>query len=67
MNPEMMLFDEPTSALDPELVKGILEVNRAVRDAETTLLVGFVVGEQKAVGVFVVQGHPTERLVLDRR
>ena len=31
MNPRVMLFDEPTSALDPEMVKEVLEVNKAQR------------------------------------
>ena len=35
----MLLFDEPTSALDPELVGEVLQVMRALADAETTMVV----------------------------
>jgi len=37
--PKVMLFDEPTSALDPELVGGVLEAMRRMRDLGMTMVV----------------------------
>jgi ABC-type polar amino acid transport system ATPase subunit len=37
--PKVMLFDEPTSALDPELVGGVLQVMRRMRDLGMTMVV----------------------------
>ena len=37
--PKLMLFDEPTSALDPELVGGVLNVMRRVKDEGMTMIV----------------------------
>ena len=39
MDPDVMLFDEVTSALDPELVKGVLEVMRALAEQGMTMLI----------------------------
>ena len=39
LEPDMMLFDEPTSALDPELVGGVLNVMRDLREAGMTMIV----------------------------
>lgn len=39
LEPGMMLFDEPTSALDPELVGGVLNVMRDLREAGMTMIV----------------------------
>ena len=39
LEPKVMLFDEPTSALDPELVGGVLDVMRRMRDSGMTMLV----------------------------
>jgi len=39
LNPKVMLFDEPTSALDPELVGGVLDVMRRMREHGMTMLV----------------------------
>ena len=39
MGPEVMLFDEATSALDPELVKGVLDVMRALAESGMTMFV----------------------------
>ena len=39
VEPDVLLFDEPTSALDPELVGEVLQVMRALADAETTMVV----------------------------
>jgi len=39
MEPQIMLFDEATSALDPELVKGVLDVLRALAASGMTMLV----------------------------
>jgi ABC-type polar amino acid transport system ATPase subunit len=37
--PKVMLFDEPTSALDPELVGGVLQAMRRMRDLGMTMVV----------------------------
>jgi len=39
LEPKVMLFDEPTSALDPELVGGVLEAIRRMRDLGMTMVV----------------------------
>jgi ABC-type polar amino acid transport system ATPase subunit len=39
LEPSMLMFDEPTSALDPELVGGVLQVMRELRDSGMTMLV----------------------------
>ena len=39
MNPHVMLFDEATSALDPELVRGVLDVMRALANEGMTMIV----------------------------
>jgi polar amino acid transport system ATP-binding protein len=39
LEPAIMLFDEPTSSLDPELVGGVLNVMRDMRDAGMTMMV----------------------------
>ncbi len=39
MDPELMLFDEATSALDPELVKGVLDVMKALAKRGMTMIV----------------------------
>jgi len=74
MDPHVMLFDEVTSALDPELVRGVLEVMRALAEAGMTMLVvtheiGFAREVADRVvfmdgGVIVEEGSPEE--VFDR-
>jgi len=39
LEPRVMLFDEPTSALDPELVGGVLQAMRELRDDGMTMVV----------------------------
>ena len=39
MNPHVMLFDEATSALDPELVRGVLDVMKALAKGGMTMIV----------------------------
>src|SRR5258706_3808473 len=39
LEPKVMLFDEPTSALDPELVGGVLQAMRGMRDLGMTMIV----------------------------
>lgn len=39
LEPRIVLFDEPTSALDPELVNGVLNVMRMLRDEGMTMVV----------------------------
>jgi ABC-type polar amino acid transport system ATPase subunit len=39
LEPKVMLFDEPTSALDPELVGGVLQAMRRMRDLGMTMVV----------------------------
>lgn len=70
MNPHVMLFDEVTSALDPELVRGVLDVMKALAAGGMTMLVvthemGFArdVGSRVVFmdeGVIVEQGTPSE-------
>ncbi|HEY0419311.1 MAG TPA: amino acid ABC transporter ATP-binding protein [Acetobacteraceae bacterium] len=68
LEPRVMLFDEPTSALDPELVGGVLEVMRALReDGMTMVIVSHEMGFARAAadrvvfmddGAIVEQGPP---------
>ncbi|KKW68794.1 hypothetical protein AAV94_03325 [Lampropedia cohaerens] len=70
MRPALVLFDEPTSALDPEMVGGVLEVMRELRnDGMTMVVVTHEMGFAKAAsdhvvfmedGVIVEQGHPDQ-------
>ncbi|QHI98379.1 ATP-binding cassette domain-containing protein [Xylophilus rhododendri] len=39
LQPKVVLFDEPTSALDPELVNGVLQTMRELRDSGMTMMV----------------------------
>ncbi len=39
LEPRVMLFDEPTSALDPELVGGVLQAMRELRESGMTMVV----------------------------
>src|SRR5918995_1360838 len=39
LEPRVMLFDEPTSALDPELVGGVLQVMRELRESGMAMVV----------------------------
>ena len=39
LEPRVMLFDEPTSALDPELVGGVLQAMRELREDGMTMVV----------------------------
>jgi len=39
LEPHVVLFDEPTSALDPELVGGVLQVMRELRESGMTMVV----------------------------
>jgi polar amino acid transport system ATP-binding protein len=39
MDPHVMLFDEATSALDPELVRGVLDVMKALAKGGMTMIV----------------------------
>jgi polar amino acid transport system ATP-binding protein len=69
-DPHVMLFDEVTSALDPELVRGVLDVMKALAAGGMTMLVvthemGFARDvASRAVfmdgGVIVEQGTPQE-------
>jgi len=70
MQPALVLFDEPTSALDPEMVGGVLEVMRELRDDGMTMVVvthemGFAKAASDRVvfmdgGVIVEQGRPEQ-------
>jgi polar amino acid transport system ATP-binding protein len=70
MDPHVMLFDEVTSALDPELVRGVLDVMKALASAGMTMMVvthemGFARDVASRVvfmddGVIVEQGPPSE-------
>jgi polar amino acid transport system ATP-binding protein len=70
MDPHVMLFDEVTSALDPELVRGVLDVMKALAAGGMTMLVvthemGFARDVASRVvfmdgGVIVEQGSPQE-------
>ena len=68
LEPRVMLFDEPTSALDPELVGGVLQVMRELRESGMTMVVvshemGFARAAADRVvfmdhGLVVEQGTP---------
>jgi polar amino acid transport system ATP-binding protein len=68
LEPRVMLFDEPTSALDPELVGGVLQVMRELRESGMTMVVvshemGFARAAADRVvfmdhGLVVEQGAP---------
>lgn len=70
LGPRVVLFDEPTSALDPELVSGVLQVMRKLREDGMTMVV--VSHEMRfardaadrvvfmADGVIVEQGPPEQ-------
>jgi len=68
LEPRVMLFDEPTSALDPELVGGVLQVMRELRESGMTMVVvshemGFARAAADRVvfmadGAIVEQGTP---------
>lgn len=70
MDPHVMLFDEVTSALDPELVRGVLDVMRALAEGGMTMIVvthemGFAREVADRVifmdeGVVVEQGVPEQ-------
>jgi len=70
LEPRVMLFDEPTSALDPELVGGVLQVMRELReDGMTMVVVSHEMGFARAAadrvvfmadGLIVEQGRPEE-------
>ncbi len=70
MDPHVMLFDEVTSALDPELVRGVLDVMKALALGGMTMLVvthemGFARDvASRAIfmddGVIVEEGPPVE-------
>jgi polar amino acid transport system ATP-binding protein len=70
MDPHVMLFDEVTSALDPELVRGVLDVMKALAAGGMTMMVvthemGFARDvASRAVfmdgGVIVEEGTPQE-------
>jgi ABC-type polar amino acid transport system ATPase subunit len=70
LEPRVMLFDEPTSALDPELVGGVLQVMRELReDGMTMVVVSHEMAFAKAAadrvvfmadGVIVEQGPPDQ-------
>ncbi len=68
LEPRVMLFDEPTSALDPELVGGVLQAMRELReDGMTMVVVSHEMGFARAAadrvvfmddGLIVEQGTP---------
>ncbi len=68
MDPSIMLFDEPTSALDPELVKGVLDLMKALcRRGMTVVAVTHEMGFAREVadrivfvdgGLIVEEGPP---------
>ncbi|MCL2631834.1 MAG: amino acid ABC transporter ATP-binding protein [Coriobacteriia bacterium] len=70
MDPHVMLFDEVTSALDPELVRGVLDVMRALAlGGMTMIVVSHEMGFAREVadrvvfmddGIIVEQGTPYE-------
>ena len=70
LEPRVMLFDEPTSALDPELVGGVLEAMRELRqDGMTMVVVSHEMAFARAAadrvvfmadGAIVEQGTPEE-------
>jgi polar amino acid transport system ATP-binding protein len=68
LEPRVMLFDEPTSALDPELVGGVLQAMRELRESGMAMVVvshemGFARAAADRVvfmdhGLVVEQGPP---------
>jgi len=64
LEPRVMLFDEPTSALDPELVGGVLNVMRELRqDGMTMVVVSHEMAFAKAAAdrvVFMADGEKLE-------
>jgi ABC-type polar amino acid transport system ATPase subunit len=70
LEPRVMLFDEPTSALDPELVGGVLQVMRELReDGMTMVVVSHEMAFARAAadrvvfmadGLIVEEGSPAE-------
>jgi len=70
LEPRVMLFDEPTSALDPELVGGVLQVMRELReDGMTMVVVSHEMAFARAAadrvvfmadGMIVEEGSPAE-------
>jgi ABC-type polar amino acid transport system ATPase subunit len=70
LEPRVMLFDEPTSALDPELVGGVLQAMRELRESGMTMVVvshemGFARAAADRVvfmdhGLVVEEGPPEE-------
>ena len=64
LEPRVMLFDEPTSALDPELVGGVLQVMRELReDGMTMVVVSHEMAFAKAAAdrvVFMADGQVVE-------
>jgi ABC-type polar amino acid transport system ATPase subunit len=65
LEPRVMLFDEPTSALDPELVGGVLQVMRELReDGMTMVVVSHEMGFARAAAdrvVFMADGRIVEQ------
>jgi polar amino acid transport system ATP-binding protein len=67
MDPHVMLFDEVTSALDPELVRGVLDVMKALAKGGMTMLVvthemGFARDVADRVIFMDEEGPPSEVL-----
>ena len=65
LEPRVMLFDEPTSALDPELVGGVLQAMRELRESGMTMVVvshemGFARAAADRV-VFMADGQVVEQ------
>ncbi len=70
LEPAIILFDEPTSALDPEMVDGVLQVMRELRETGITMVVvthemAFARAASDQVvfmdgGVIVEQGKPED-------
>lgn len=64
LEPRVMLFDEPTSALDPELVGGVLQAMRELReDGMTMVVVSHEMGFARAAAdrvVFMADGMKLE-------
>jgi polar amino acid transport system ATP-binding protein len=65
LEPRVMLFDEPTSALDPELVGGVLQAMRELReDGMTMVVVSHEMAFAKAAAdrvVFMADGRIIEQ------
>ncbi|HEY4251522.1 MAG TPA: amino acid ABC transporter ATP-binding protein [Roseomonas sp.] len=70
LEPRVMLFDEPTSALDPELVGGVLQAMRELReDGMTMVVVSHEMGFARAAAdrvVFMADGTKLEEGPPDR-